>query len=89
MLCSVLPVFDFPWRQGLKPAGKVVKLNSLIKSYAKQHNILYVDYFTAMADDSAGLKVEFGIDGVHPNATGYSIMEPILENAIAKAMIQK
>ncbi len=89
LLCSVLPAFDFPWRRGLEPAEKVIKLNALLKSYAKKHNMVYVDYFTTMVDESNGLKEEFGSDGVHPNATGYSIMEPILEDAIAKALIQK
>lgn len=78
VLCSVLPAFDFPWRQGLEPAEKVVKLNALLKSYAEKHNFVYVDYFTAMANESNGLKNELGNDGVHPNATGYSIMEPLI-----------
>lgn len=89
VLCAVLPAFDFPWRPGLKPAEKVIKLNALLKSYAKEHNIVYVDYFTAMADKSNGLKKELGSDGVHPNATGYSVMEPLLERGIAKALLQK
>lgn len=89
MFCSVLPAFDFPWRQGLEPAGKVIKLNELMKSYATQHEIVYVDYFTAMVDDSNGLKEELGSDGVHPNAAGYSIMEPILESALSKILVRK
>jgi lysophospholipase L1-like esterase len=89
ILCSVLPAYDFTWRQGLKPAEKVVKLNRLLKTYANKHNLAYVDYFTAMADESNGLKKELGSDGVHPNITGYLIMEPLVENAIAKTLIQK
>ncbi len=88
VISSVLPVFDFPWNQGLAPAKKIIKLNALIKSYALKHNIVFVDYFTAMADDSNGLKKEFGDDGVHPNAAGYSMMEPLLESALAKALNQ-
>lgn len=83
ILCSVLPAFDFPWRQGLKPAKKVVKLNALLKSYANKHDIIYVDYFTAMVNESNGLKKDLGSDGVHPNSAGYLIMEPLLEKAIA------
>lgn len=89
ILCSVLPAYDFPWRQGLEPAEKVVKLNRLLKTYANKHNLVYVDYFTAMADESNGLKKELGSDGIHPNITGYLIMEPLVENAIAKTLIQK
>ena len=91
VLCSVLPASHFPWRPKLKPAKKVVKLNALLKSYAEKHNMVYVDYFTAMIAGPGsvkGLKKDFS-DGVHPNATGYSVMEPLVENAIAKALIQK
>lgn len=89
ILCSVLPAYDFPWQQGLEPAEKVVKLNRLLKTYASKHNLVYVDYFTAMADESNGLKKELGSDGVHPNITGYLIMEPLVEKAIAKTLLQK
>ena len=89
ILCSVLPAYDFPWRQGLEPAEKVIKLNRLLKTYANKHNLVYVDYFTAMADESNGLKKELGSDGVHPNITGYLIMEPLVETAITKTIIQK
>lgn len=89
VLCSVLPAFDFPWRQGLKPAEKVIKLNELIKSYAIKHKIEYVDYFTPMVDQNKGLIEALGSDGVHPNIKGYLIMEPLLERAIAKSLTQK
>ena len=89
VLCSVLPAFDFPWRKGLKPAEKVIRLNALLKSYAKKNNIVYVDYFSAMKDESDGLKKEYGNDGVHPNAIGYSIMEPLLEDALKETLAQK
>ncbi len=88
ILCSVLPAYDFPWRKGLEPAGKVVKLNILLKAYANQHNLVYVDYFTSMANESNGLRKELGSDGIHPNITGYLIMEPLIENAIAKALVK-
>ncbi len=89
VLCSVLPAKDFPWRAGLEPAGKVVKLNMLLKSYADEHHLVYVDYFSAMVDDSKGLKEDLAYDGVHPNALGYSIMEPLVEEGIAKALEKK
>jgi len=83
VLCSVLPANNFPWRPGLKPAKKVIKLNSILKSYAEKHNLVYVDYFSAMVNKSYGLKEDLGSDGVHPNAAGYAIMEPIIEKGIA------
>lgn len=84
VFCSVLPAKDFPWRPGLEPAEKVVKLNALLRNYSEEQGLVYVDYFSAMEDGSKGLKEDFGYDGVHPNALGYSIMEPLIEEGIAK-----
>jgi len=89
ILCSVLPAYDFTWRKGLEPAKKIVKLNAILKNYANQHDLIYVDYFTSMADKSNGLKEKLGSDGVHPNISGYLIMEPLIEEAISKVLIQK
>ena len=86
IFCSVLPAKDFPWRPGLEPAEKVVKLNGLLRDYTIDQGLVYVDYFSAMEDGSNGLKEDFGYDGVHPNALGYSIMEPLVEEGIAKAL---
>ena len=88
VLCAVLPAYDFPWRKGLEPATKVVALNTAIKKYAAQNGLVYVDYFTPMADEKYALKKDLGDDGVHPNAKGYQIMEPLLEAGIKKALTQ-
>lgn len=32
VLCSVLPVADYPWAPGLEPAEKIVELNAWIKN---------------------------------------------------------
>jgi lysophospholipase L1-like esterase len=86
ILCSVLPAKDFPWRPGLEPTEKVVELNKLLQSYVQKHKLVYVDYFSAMVDDSKGMKKDLAYDGVHPTALGYSIMEPLVEDGIAKAL---
>jgi lysophospholipase L1-like esterase len=86
VLCSVLPAIDFSWRPGLNPSQKVIKLNGILYNYAKNNNIVYVDYFSAMVDSSNGLKKELGTDTVHPNKNGYLIMEPLLEAALKKVL---
>ncbi len=86
ILCSVLPAYDYPWRPGLNPAEKIVKLNEWIKNYCEENHLIYVDYFTSMADDRNGLKKEYSEDGVHPNKTGYEVMSRIIEKAIDLAL---
>jgi len=89
VLCAVLPAKDFPWRPGLEPAEKVVKLNKLLQSYAQEHNLIYVDYFSAMVDDANGMKEGLAYDQVHPTALGYAIMESLVEEGISKALDKK
>jgi len=86
VLSSVLPAFDYPWKPGLEPAPKIVKLNEMIKKYADANGIVYLDYFSPMVDERNGLKKELSVDGVHPNEAGYLIMEPLAEAAIKKAL---
>jgi lysophospholipase L1-like esterase len=86
VLCSVLPANDFPWKPGLEPAQKIVDLNKWIKNYAEKNEIIYVDYFTPMADQRNGLKKEYSEDGVHPNLAGYKVMQPLVEKAIADVL---
>ena len=81
-LCSVLPVYDYPWKPGLKPAPKIVALNEMLKTLAGEKNYLYIDYFSQMSDDKNGLKASLGADGVHPNEKGYEIMKRVLLNTI-------
>jgi lysophospholipase L1-like esterase len=83
ILCSVLPVFDYPWSPGKEPAEKIIELNNALKFYAETHDITFVDFHTPMKDERNGLRLELGEDGVHPNVAGYLIMEPIVEAAIA------
>ena len=89
VISSVLPAYDFPWHPGLQPADKVLKLNAMLKAYANKNGIVYLDYFSAMADERKGLPKSLSEDGVHPNLEGYKIMEPLAEKAIAEALKHK
>ena len=42
-----------------------------------------------MVDDHGFLKKELSEDGLHPNKSGYEIMAPLAEKAIAKATARK
>lgn len=85
ILSSVTPVAQYPWRPSVEnPAGKIQDLNAWLKSYCGQEKLTYLDYWTAMADKDGGMKPGISLDGVHPNAAGYAIMEPLAEAALAE-----
>lgn len=82
ILCSVLPAYDFPWRPGMGPADKVIRLNTMLREYADKNKLTYVDYHSAMKDSRNGLPESLSKDGVHPTLDGYKIMEKIVLKAI-------
>ena len=86
VLASVLPAYDFPWRPGVDPALKIVALNTWLEAYAESEDLVYLDYFTAMADERNGLPAELSDDGVHPSEAGYRVMAPLAEAAIRRAL---
>jgi len=86
VLCSVLPAIDFDWRRGLEPADKIIRLNSMIKSYCYENDIVFVDYWSNMQDGHKGLDKKYSDDGVHPNLNGYKVMEPLVQEGIGKAL---
>ena len=78
ILCAVLPANSFPWRPSIIPTYKVIKLNQMIKAYAQETNLIYVDYYTPMVDDEQGLISTLSYDTVNPNKAGYALMEEVL-----------
>lgn len=84
VLCSVLPAAEFGWRKELKPANDILQLNQMIKYYADQNKIPYVDYHTALKDENNGLPKKYAGDGVHPNVDAYKIMEELVQKSLGK-----
>lgn len=97
VLASVTPVVDGVVNsQGKKliqtdkrPPEKIVALNEWIKKYCADYDHVYLDYFSAMADDKGSLKADLTFDGLHPNTNGYAVMGPLAEKAIEQALARK
>ncbi|WP_226018156.1 GDSL-type esterase/lipase family protein [Novosphingobium sp. FKTRR1] len=83
---SVLPAGAFNWRAGYRPAGQIVALNVWLRDFARLRGAAYADYHGAMTDPQGAMKPGLSSDGVHPNAAGYAVMEPIARAAIAEAL---
>ena len=86
VLCSVLPAKEFPWRMEINPIEKVAELNSLLKDYANQNNIIYVDYYEKLVTKEFGLPSDLTSDEVHLTIKGYQTLEPIVMKGINKAL---
>lgn len=89
IVSSVLPAYDYPWRPGLKPNIKIPKLNDMLKTMAEEKDVMYLDYFTEMADERNGLPPKLTTDEVHVTKAGYEIMEKMVNEAIDKVLENK
>jgi lysophospholipase L1-like esterase len=69
-----------------RPMARIRALNDWMKAYAAAHGDVYLDYFTAMVDETGMMRADLTEDDLHPNAKGYAIMAPLAEAAIAQAL---
>jgi acyl-CoA thioesterase I len=87
---SLLPVYNYTEDSkesfALRPRERLLALNRWLKNYCAANNLIYLDYFSALADDKRMMKRALSDDGLHPNAAGYRVMAPLAEKAIAQAL---
>ncbi len=86
VLSSILPAYEFRWRKIADVAAKIISLNKMIKEYADQNKIPYVDYHTVLKDERNGLPEKYAKDGVHPLSEGYDVMEGMLQPLLVKSL---
>lgn len=48
VLCSVLPAVIYPWRKEIDAVTNIRELNMLLKAYARDNKITYVDFYEKM-----------------------------------------
>jgi len=70
----------------LRPRERILALNTWLKDFCAKSGLVYLDYFSAMVDDNGMLRRDLSDEGLHPNASGYKIMAPLAEKAIARAL---
>jgi len=85
-LTSVCDIPDKPPMTPGRPPETIRVLNRWIKDFAANHGLVFLDYFSATVDDKGLFRAELTDDGLHPNAKGYQIMNPLAEAAIAQAL---
>lgn len=74
VLCSVLPLGVADLRNEL-----VVKINQIIQDLCQSNMLVYVDYYSALSDNSGLLLDVTNGDLVHPLGKGYNIMAGVLK----------
>jgi lysophospholipase L1-like esterase len=86
VLASITPAYRYPWKPEIEPVATIRELNAWLREFCTDQHMVYLDYYTAMADEKGAMKPGLAVDGVHPTAAGYAIMAPLAEAAIAQAL---
>ena len=58
----------------------------MIKAFAAENNIPYVDYYSALTNEDGGLPLKYSKDGVHPNINGYTVMQSVIMPVLKKVL---
>ena len=86
IFASVTPVCDcFENMTSRRPAGRIIGLNGWLKDYAARNGLVFLDYYSALAEGRA-MKKELTVDGLIPNDAGYRKMAELAEKAIHEAL---
>ena len=87
IISSIPPCAAFVWRPEIKDAAQtIVEINRNLKAYAEANGFVYVDYHSALADESQGFPKSLSEDGCHPNPDTYFTMEAMVVKAIQEAL---
>ncbi len=68
------------------PPERILALNSWFRAYSAASGCDFVDYGMAMRSAGGHVRREFSEDGLHPTPAGYSIMAPLAQAAIRRAL---
>jgi lysophospholipase L1-like esterase len=90
VFASLLPAHNYTAEAkesfALRPRERILALNAWLKDYCAKNGLVYLDYFSAVIDGQGMLRRDLSDDGLHPNASGYKIMAPLADKAIANAL---
>lgn len=89
IVCTVMPVSDYAKDRGTRfiqtqrrSPARIQALNEWLKREAAQRRYKVVDYYGATVDGSGYLRKDVSDDGLHPDATGYRLMAPLVMEGI-------
>jgi lysophospholipase L1-like esterase len=86
VLGSITPAAQFSHCPDVKPVARIAELNEWLRQIAGKRGAVFVDYFSVLAAEDRSMRADYANDGVHPNATGYSVMRPLALAAIEQVL---
>lgn len=91
VLSSILPVSDHSaaTRHVVvdRPPATIREVNRRLSALARARGYAFADYNPVLADAGGKLRADLSADGLHPLASGYLLMAPVVRAAIAHALV--
>lgn len=89
ILGSVTPSSCFQGSPDLKPGPHIAWLNQWLRDYAARNDLIFVDYHAALVDADLGIRDGLSNDGLHPNRSGFTVMTPLAQAAVRRALASR
>jgi lysophospholipase L1-like esterase len=92
VLCAILPTTRYSWQPSVTDGTvRVIALNKWIKEYSatRPGEVFFVDTHAPLAGPTGGMNPQLSGDGTHPNAQGYALISPLVDQAINAAFPAK
>ncbi len=87
ILGAIPPADHSVVNKDLNSINLVRQLNHWLADYAREQQLIYVDYYSPLADANGAPRSEFtDADGVHLKDRAYAVMTPLMQDALAKAL---
>lgn len=86
VIASVLPAARYRWRPEVNGVSDIREVNAWIKRFCEKQHLVYLDYYSTMADEVGGMKPGLSSDEVHPTEAGYGVMAPLAEATIRESL---
>ena len=92
IICSILPISDYHKnresrleRSRKRPPERILVINEGLENIAQEEEADYLDLHEALADGNGQMPAQLSSDGLHPNRKCYSIMAPLVFEAVGMA----
>lgn len=86
LVASLTPAAIVVWNRSVEPLPKIAAINEWLRAEAVAQDATFLDYHEVLRAPSGGLRPGLGPDGLHLNAKGYRLIEPVLLAAVAAAV---
>ncbi len=84
IVATMPPVERFPTRPRLAPYPRIEQLNTALREMAARRGAVLADFHAALVGpDGKTPRPGLSLDGVHPSAQAYALLEPVVRRAQA------